>query len=624
MLRILATNGYRYLNILGLSDMKYITSLILFLLVSTAGYTDTRVADTVHNLSTSGSGQFKSQSVTQICAFCHTPHKPALGPGLWNRRVSNFSQPYQSSTAVAEPGTLGGSSVLCLSCHDGTIALGEMLKPPRGNGESAGNLRRTFLTGRSRFGTNLSNHHPIGFNYSPSLHNANPELADPNSIDLPLEDGEMQCTVCHDPHSTNYPPFLHKPSLNGELCTTCHIPSGTNWQWETSAHAVSDAEPRGGDPWRERKPEWKGRTVAENACENCHTSHNAATPQRLISDIEERTCFRCHNGSVSEFNIQAEIQKFYRHPVEMSSAGLHDSARHESPLSTSLHVECEDCHNPHATRNDLPMISFNPANPSDRNHSEAPFANGSIAGVTGLDINGQPKAEVEYEYEVCFKCHGVPGRSACGNRRCSTATIYQMNRLDNVYNLRDKVDSGNPSLISYHPIDSNNASNNAEVPSLRFDIPLNRISSKIYCGDCHNNEFSAAAGGRGPSGPHGSRHEAILTLGYELNPERRFNMATSGLCLKCHDVSSLFSDESFKHRLHVLDEGASCVNCHDPHGSAVYPHLINFLTSSTASGRTLEITGTGVFNEPTWEDNGRYSGTCYLNCHGVVHDGSSY
>lgn len=607
------------------SDLKYIMMLVFGLLFTTGGYADTRVADTVHNLSTSGPGEIRSQSTDQVCAFCHTPHKPALGPGLWNRRVNRVSTPYRSSTSTVEPAEPGDSSALCLSCHDGTIALGEMLNPPRGRGNSRGdNLRSTYLRGRSGFGTNLSNHHPIGFKYNAALQSANPELVHPSAVDLPMQDGKIECAACHDPHSSKYPPFLHKPNLNGELCTTCHVQSGANWEWSTSAHATSDVAPRTGNPWRERKPEWAGRTVAENACQNCHASHNAATPDRLIKDVEERTCFRCHNGTASEFNLEAETKKFYRHPIEMPSAGVHDAARRESPLSTPLHVECEDCHNPHATREDVPMISFNPGNPTDRNHTEAPFANGTIAGVTGIDINGQPKAEIEYEYEVCFKCHGVPTRSACDNRRCSTATNYQMTRQDDEYNLREKVNPGNPALISYHPIDSNNPSNDTEVPSLRFDTILDRSNSRIYCGDCHSGEFSQAAGGQGPAGPHGSRHEAILALSYDLSPQSRSNLGSGLLCFKCHESSNLFSDVSFKHRLHVLDEGKSCVNCHDPHGSTVYPHLINFLTSASTSGQVMVISGTGMYSEPTWEDNGRYSGTCYLNCHGVVHDGLSY
>lgn len=271
------------------------------------------------------------------------------------------------------------------------------------------------------------------------------------------------------------------------------------------------------------------------------------------------------------------------------------------------------------------MISFNLNNPMDANHSQPPMANDTIIGVSGIDINGGVKQEIDFEYELCFKCHGVPANSACGNRRCSTAEIYRMERLDQTYNLRDKVDASNPSLQSYHPIETNNPANNDEVPSLRvINTPLNRATSLIYCGDCHSSELSPAAGGNAPGGTHGSRHEGLLALEYPFNPARNFSAARNVLCFKCHDTASLNGNESFPHRQHVLDNGFSCINCHDPHGSTVYPHLINFLTSAAVTGQTLEITGTGGYSEPTWIDNGRYSGTCYLNCHGTEHDGTSY
>jgi predicted CXXCH cytochrome family protein len=485
-------------------------------------------------------------------------------------------------------------------------------------------MRDRFIEGRSKFGTNLSNHHPIGIDYDADLQSDNPGLTNPKLVDLPLRGNKLQCTSCHDPHSSDNPPFLHKSSLNGELCITCHDLGGSNWAWSSSDHAESDSEPRSGSPWNERKPEWRGRNVAENACENCHATHHASSAQRLVKDEEEATCFRCHNGSLAEFNIQTELSKFYRHPVDMPSDRGHEAASKETTFNMPFHVECEDCHNPHATRSDEPMISFVPADPSSQRHTQAPLVNGAMLGVTGLDISGQHKQEAEFEYEVCFKCHGVPGKSACDNERCSTAIENQMVRQDNVYNLREKFDSNNPSLVSFHPIDINNPANDSEVPSLRLEIPLNRTGSRIYCGDCHAGAFSPAAGGSGPGGPHGSRHAAILALGYELNPTRRYNPNSNGLCLKCHDTTSLFNDESFMHRKHVLEEGSPCATCHDPHGSAVYPHLINFLTSASGAGQNFEITGAGGYTEPTWIDGGRYSGTCWLSCHGSVHEGLSY
>jgi hypothetical protein len=269
------------------------------------------------------------------------------------------------------------------------------------------------------------------------------------------------------------------------------------------------------------------------------------------------------------------------------------------------------------------MISFNPANPMDSNHSTAPFINGSLAGVTGIDINGSLKSEADYEYEVCLKCHGVPGKSACDNQRCSTADGYNMVRQDGIYNIRDKINSGNPSLLSYHPIEFNDPSNNNQVPSLRNDIPLTTTSGQIYCSDCHNSNSSVAAGDTGPAGAHGSTFEGMLTQAYDFDPLNATSLSND-LCFKCHDSANLYTDQSFPHNEHVVGGNTACINCHDPHGSTSNQHLINFLISSNVSGQIREITGAGIFTEPTWIDNGLHSGTCWLNCHGELHEGENY
>ena len=320
-----------------------------------------------------------------------------------------------------------------------------------------------------------------------------------------------------------------------------------------------------------------------------------------------------------------EQQKFFHHPVEVTPSIGHDTMREEDPLTMTMHVECEDCHNPHASYDSPPMISFNPADPFDTNHSAAPFINGRLAGVTGIDINGGVKSEAEFEYEVCLKCHGVPGSSPCNNlsQRCSTADSYDMVRQDGVYNIREKINSGNPALVSYHPIEFNNPSNNNEVPSLRNDIPLTATSGLIYCSDCHSSNSSPAAGGVGPSGAHGSTHEGLLSQAYDFDPENATSLSND-LCFKCHDSTNLYSDQSFPHTEHVVMENTACINCHDPHGSASNQHLINFLISSNVGGQVRIITGQGDYAEPTWIDTGLHSGTCWLNCHGKVHAGENY
>ncbi|MFQ5773641.1 MAG: cytochrome c3 family protein [Kiloniellaceae bacterium] len=581
------------------------------------------VVNTVHNLSVSGPGPFKSLNIDQVCVFCHTPHNAQPQGPLWNRQMSGQTYiQYGSTTLQAFPGQPTGKSRLCLACHDGTVALGALGNLPPG---VINDLQSTFLSGRASLGTDLSDDHPISFPYDTALQAADKELANPLTVGLPLENTELQCTTCHDPHERDIVPFLHRTSLNGELCTSCHVRGGATWDWASSDHATSAATAGAASPWSERKPAWRGNTVAENSCFNCHTPHNAATPPRLIKDQEENTCYLCHDGAVAAKDIQSDSLKPYRHPVETTPNPSHDATLVEDPLRMAFHVECMDCHNPHAARDADPMISFNPGSPSDPKHAIAPNANASIQGVSGIDANGGVKPEIDFQFELCFKCHGVPGRSACGTERCSTARSFDMTRQDGVYNIRDKVISNTPGIVSYHPIEFNDPSNDSEVPSLRVDIPLDQQNSLIYCTDCHNGDASAAAGGAGATGPHGSVYGAILAQEYTLEPIRAYSSKQYELCYKCHDEAAILNDDSgFPHNLHVKKKDKACVNCHDPHGSHRFPHLINFLTNANSGGQILQITGDGGFAEPTWQDDGRFKGSCFLNCHGKRHRPKRY
>ncbi len=603
--------------------MRGLGLLAILLFFAAPAWAVRDVVNTTHNLSASGPGPFKSLNVDQVCVFCHTPHNTQPQGPLWNHGLSGQTYiEYGSSTLQAFPGQPTGLSRLCLACHDGTVALGALGNLPPG---MVNDLQSTFLAGRANLGTDLADDHPISFAYDTALQVADQELANPASIGLPLENTELQCTTCHDVHEKDIVPFLRRTTANGELCTTCHVRGGATWDWGSSAHATSTATAGGANPWSERKAAWRGNTVAQNACFNCHTPHNAATPARLIKDQEENTCYLCHDGTVAATDIQNESIKIVRHPMEITPNTRHDATSVEDPLTMSFHVECTDCHNPHGAKSGPPMVSFRPNDPSDPNHTTPPLANASILGVSGISATGAVKAEIDFQYELCFKCHGVPGDSACENQRCTTARSLNMTRQDGIYNLRDKVISGSSGLVSYHPIEINNPGNNTEVPSLRTDIPLNRTSSLIYCTDCHNGESSVAAGGTGPDGPHGSNVEAMLAETYPMEPERAYSSAQYALCYQCHDEGLLLDDASgFSHNRHVRSRGFTCINCHDPHGSQSSQHLINFLTSTDSGGQVFQITGDGGFAEPTWQDDGNFKGSCFLNCHGSRHRPKRY
>src|SRR5436853_499392 len=66
----------------------------------------------------------------QLCVFCHTPHNSNPGTELWNQTMGNTSfGSYTSTTLQSTVGQVSqqDASKLCLSCHDGTIALGDTI-----------------------------------------------------------------------------------------------------------------------------------------------------------------------------------------------------------------------------------------------------------------------------------------------------------------------------------------------------------------------------------------------------------------------------------------------------------------------------------------------------------------
>ncbi|HEX6570602.1 MAG TPA: hypothetical protein VF055_01175, partial [Steroidobacteraceae bacterium] len=108
----------------------------------------TQVALTVHNLTPGGPGQLKETRPTGLCVYCHTPHNADPTIALWNRNMPAVTyQLYTSSTLQAAPNQPTGSSRLCLSCHDGILALGNLRVAPPGEELDLGPM-----TGRRRLG----------------------------------------------------------------------------------------------------------------------------------------------------------------------------------------------------------------------------------------------------------------------------------------------------------------------------------------------------------------------------------------------------------------------------------------------------------------------------------------
>ena len=546
------------------------------LLTCSSALAQSRIANTKHNLSVSGPGLVKVAGETEICKFCHTPHAASPAAPLWNRDdPGTYYQTYESTTLAANVGQPTGSSRLCLSCHDGTIALTETYSP---SSRIAGTL---FISASDAgyLGTKLSDDHPVSFTYNSSLVAAKPELHDPSVLtqSLPLDDRqELQCTTCHDPHNNTHGYFLRMNNRRSSLCVTCHNMSG----WSGSAHAVSVKSVAGSqrDSWNNLSYQ----SVGDIGCEGCHRPHNAGSPQRLLRhEAEESNCFSCHDGSVASKNIHAEFQKPFSHPVD-NSTGIHNPT--EKPNAMAWHVECQDCHDPHQSA----------ASPA----AQAPLIKPTMKGVSGVTGTGAVVTEARYEYQVCYKCHA--GTSGSAN---ATPVV---DRIDRSTDVAFEFSSAN---ASYHPIEA--AGKNSDVPSLMQGYT---VSSMIYCTDCHGSN----AGAGGAKGPHGSTHEPMLVKNYSTADNTRESSPAYALCYTCHNSSSILDDDSFdKHKKHIKGEHTPCSVCHDPHGSANNTHLINF-------DRDVVFRSDKAKSGPTFEDRGFRRGSCTLTCHGKDHKDEDY
>jgi hypothetical protein len=183
-----------------------------------------------------------------LCNFCHVAHKfgsAPTGPGylLWNHTLSSVASygVYTSDSMRSTPTDLGGQLVvsnLCLSCHDGTVAINSWYE-----GQPAANFQplpqgTQFMPSDTTV-RDLTKQHPVNFVYPDATTAAAIGIqpaADLNSVDgngnVPLFNGRMQCATCHDPHAGPssgahlfFRAFPSTPAqtLTGTSCVYCHL-----------------------------------------------------------------------------------------------------------------------------------------------------------------------------------------------------------------------------------------------------------------------------------------------------------------------------------------------------------------------------------------------------------------
>ncbi len=648
--------------------MRFIILCVFGMLMFSSGELSASIVNTKHNLSvTNTAGTIKAQTETELCVFCHIPHQGRPdGKPLWNRSMPASAYTMYDSDylrrmgyAPVEPDlgilndTPGALSRQCLSCHDGTVAVGAIYK-----------LRRDFLgagivpmdgvetdgtipaTSAAFLGTDLTMHHPVGIKYDPTVTKSfdigerTMELLTLPTAPLKLfqYNGEnyVECSSCHDPHKDNTMFLRVDTGANHAqnivtTCTSCHDKDG----WTGSVHQTATNTYT--DP--AVLADYGTNKVADLGCANCHTPHNAEGVPYLNRKVQGNTCFQgaasdiagaaCH-GVGGAKDIETILNRAYTHPVIASSDPADPKHTNLDVLygtgivdpnggagidwATNKHAVCMDCHNQHQAQpgTHAPDGQWYP-NPGTSTNT----VSNVLKGVPGVEPTWptewtQPMtfttlASAEKEYQICFKCHSYWGIGSAtggvndGGHVSPSDNVTPMTDVAWELNINNK--SGHPVVVSLLNRVGSYAPKELDAIQLLSPWTENPGANQMYCSDCHgaDNEL-----GGDPKGPHGSDLKYILKGTNQFWPANAngnlytmddINVAgidpgDDGLfCKNCHDIARPHTDWSTQ----MSGKGFQCVECHVtvPHGSPVSRLLgyANFPSPYNYNGNSLKMDG---------------------------------
>ncbi len=135
-----------------------------------------------------GSPRYGGAAVqAQLWGGRRAPEAPLVRPNASGSCIIGQVDPRHASTAS------------CFSCHDGGVALALERRGPQDPGTS----------------------HPVDVDYAAAYSRAPGKYVHPGVLppDVPLVEGKVVCTSCHDPASTA-PKHVARPQ---SLCNACHI-----------------------------------------------------------------------------------------------------------------------------------------------------------------------------------------------------------------------------------------------------------------------------------------------------------------------------------------------------------------------------------------------------------------
>ncbi|HEY83258.1 MAG TPA: hypothetical protein G4O01_08255 [Dehalococcoidia bacterium] len=307
-------------------------------------------------------------------------------------------------------------------------------------------------------------------------------------------------------------------------------------------------------------------------CVSCHRAHTASGKKLRKVWPEEGLCNACHDGTGARTDIASQFSnKSYTHPIGATegSHGTGEGYYNWLPAS-NRHVECEDCHNPHAAWTGASTPGFGDLARTIERVWGVTVSNPTTGWTALTSANYTRVSPITEEYQLCFKCHSSYAYDV-------TPPLSHTGGITET----DQAKEFNVNNASYHWVENdltaasgNTPRTNASNRDMTF-TPGSGMSkdTPLGCSSCHASETATD-----PRGPHGSNNAYLL--------RGTWSDTTTGtsysLCLQCHDpnvydaggsnTAGLTSFSGDRPNLHAFHMGRSavkgCQNCHSaiPHG----------------------------------------------------------
>ncbi len=605
----------------------------IYLIRSNINTPNSGVKQVVFTANTSATDFAGGGSFNGVCEACHTltDHYSNTSAGTSDARHSPSPQKCTNCHSH-DKGFAAQTS--CLDCHK-TIADKPGVGPAGGRRQIVDNSGNGLGTGGDfkRYSHHISSSIPteadcIKCHYMGDHKDGIVKLLDPDQGYLnvytydPLNKAGVEnfCLNCHDANGSmgNLTPFsdgvtvpvidqtmwaasAHKGNANSNTCLICH----DNGHGSNKSTMIGPSTYTGPGTGTDLMNEEEG------FCLSCHGAAGVAAVKVHLSfnNANTATAFRKHDPSAS-----------YRKHVNDENTGTAFGG-------ANRHVECVDCHNPHAAKSYMATTAPTIYNELIGASGVTPTYAGAGA-PTGFTFNDY----TSYEYEVCFKCHSsfttlptyLPsGWTGTADQADALRKLTTGGTNTQIADSRDMAKEFNPANASYHPLMATGT--NLNIIAATFQTGW-VFTSKLYCTSCHDNTQKATAGyGRGP---HGSQNLHILDAGTGGNAGYKTthsgaNTASTDFCSKCHQAASYISGNTNSrfgyHLYHVANKTQEgCYLCHDTHGSEQL-HLLNF---SRNQSPTICISAVTTNTQAAFiHAAGTSANTCNLTCHGTSHGG---